>query len=88
MKKFDIIYKKEALKFLYKNDRLLKQKIEEKINNFFIFWDKNIDIKILEPKKENIFRLRLGKFRVLFIKEDEKFIILVLKVWSRWDIYK
>jgi len=37
MKKFSINYKKEALKFLFKQDRFLKIKIEEKINDFYIF---------------------------------------------------
>jgi len=88
MKKFTIIYTKEALKFLYKNDRLLKNKIEEKLIDYYHFWNKNIDIKILEPKKLGFYRLRLWKFRIIFEKNDTKLIIHILKIWSRWDIYK
>ena len=35
-----------------------------------------------------IYRLRLWKYRILFEKSEDKLIILVIDVGSRWDIYK
>ena len=88
MKKLNIEYKKEALKFLFKNDRLLQKKIEEKLNDYYIFWEKNVDIKELSPKGNNLYRLRLWKFRIIFSNINNELIIIILRIGSRWDIYK
>ncbi len=34
------------------------------------------------------YRLRIWKYRIIFDKDDDKLIILVIDIWSRGDIYK
>lgn len=47
----------------------------------------NLDIKKLKWY-ENRYRLRVWKYRILFEKYEDKLIILVIDIWSRWDVYK
>jgi len=88
MKKLDIVYKKEALKFLFKNDRFLQNKIEEKLNDYYILWKTNTDIKELSPKWNDLYRLRLWNLRIIFSNINNTLTIIILKIGSRWDIYK
>lgn len=37
---------------------------------------------------ENLFRKRVGHFRIVFSVENEQLIILIIKVSSRGDVYK
>jgi mRNA interferase RelE/StbE len=45
-----------------------------------------LDIKLLKGRSE--LRLRVGKYRVLFIKDQEAQIYVVTTIGSRGDIYK
>ena len=46
----------------------------------------NLDIKTLQGRQG--FRLRVGKWRVIYHKDDHAMIILVVDAGSRGDIYK
>ena len=46
-----------------------------------------IDIKLVEGEKD-IYRLRVGKYRMLIKVYKEKQTILVVKIGPRGDIYK
>jgi len=59
--------------------------ILEKIQ-FFCNGNKNIDIKKLNPKHLNYYRLRSGKYRIIFYYSDLKEITL-LKIDKRDSIY-
>jgi mRNA-degrading endonuclease RelE of RelBE toxin-antitoxin system len=48
----------------------------------------NLDISRLSPQEEKRYRLRIWKYRVIYKKEDEILLITVIKIWSRWDVYK
>ena len=48
--------------------------------------EKNLDIKKLSPKKYNYYRLRVGKYRLIFKYTGENEIIF-LKVDKRDNIY-
>jgi len=84
-----IKYKQKARKYLLKLEPKLHLKIAETISNLSDF---NLAIKELDIKKlqweENLYRLRIGKYRVIFEKQDKKLIILVVDIGSRWDVYK
>ena len=45
-------------------------------------------IKKLKGQKEEIYRLKLRSFRVVYKKYEDKFIILVVKVTTREGAYK
>ena len=49
----------------------------------------NGDIKMLQGQ-DGLFRLRVGKYRVLFtyMKRDETDVVAILDIGSRGDIYK
>jgi mRNA interferase RelE/StbE len=47
--------------------------------------DKNV--KPLEGD-ENLFRKRVGDYRIVFSVENEQLIILIIKLSSRGDVYK
>ena len=46
---------------------------------------KNIDLKPVIGEK-NIYRVRVGRYRILFLKED--LLILITRIVSRGDAYK
>jgi len=50
--------------------------------------EKELDIKLLTPKKDKRFRLRVWKYRIVYKNDHNVLIIYVLKIWTRWDIYK
>ena len=83
-----VIYSKKSKKFIEKNKKdglkFFKafDEISQDLENI-----KYYDIKNLKTK-ENIFRLRIGKFRALFSKRDDQLIILVINIGSRGEIYK
>ena len=86
---YRIVYKKsfkKKLKLLPKEVMFL---VEHKI---YKLKDFDIAVKILDIKKlkwyENRYRLRIWKYRVLFEKYEDKLIILVIDIGSRWDVYK
>ena len=89
MKKYIVKIRPNARKKLAKMNSLLRvriTKIIDSLENFdLVFLD--LDIKKLKWY-ENRYRLRIWKYRVLFEKYEDKLIILVIDIWSRWDVYK
>ena len=83
-----MIYSKKSIKFIQKNKKdglkFFKafDEISHDVQNIKYF-----DVKNLKTK-DNLFRLRIGKFRALFSMKDNELIILVINIGSRGDIYK
>ena len=48
---------------------------------------KNGDIKRLQGRTED-YRLRVGDYRIIFTKDDEKLLIYVIEIAPRGDVYK
>ena len=89
---YDVIYSNDAKKFLLKNKvvgiRFLKafeDISEDAYNNLKLY-----DVKKLKGdySKENLFRLRIYKYRALFKVVDNKLFIYVIDIDSRGNIYK
>ncbi len=85
---YKVKYHKRVLKFLQSQPLEIRRKFinsfqrikEHPLNN-------NFDIKPLKGFK-NFYRLRIGKFRIIFKIENEELIIYVISAGSRGDIYK
>lgn len=84
-----IKYEKKALKFLAKADKRMALAIKSAIDGLVMSPQKG-DIKQLEGYKEVRYRLRVGKYRVIFRYENDGAIeiLAILDIGSRGDIYK
>ena len=71
-------YSKTALNYLQKLDRKTKQRVFEAINRLP---EKGDIIKMKGQKIEDIFRLRVGSYRIIFLMERE--LIKVLDIAPR-----
>ncbi len=78
-----ILYSKTSIKYLQKLERGIVRKIIEAIENLPLEGDIN---KLKGKKTKNIFRLRIGKFRFIYLFEEE--IIKIIKIDTRGDVYK
>ncbi|MCJ7580213.1 MAG: type II toxin-antitoxin system RelE/ParE family toxin [Candidatus Aminicenantes bacterium] len=45
------------------------------------------NIKKLSGTKENFYRLRVGSYRVIFKKEKEQLLIIIIRIGHRKEIY-
>lgn len=90
MKYYKIKYSKSAEKFLKRNKvigiRFFKA-FEDISTNIHTI--KNYDIKKFHSKTYNdIFRLRIGSYRIIFRIIEDEILIFVVDIDSRGDIYK
>ena len=90
MNSYKILYKKPAEKYILKN-KLIGLKFMKAFSEI----STNIDrVKLYDIKKfhhnqfNDIFRLRIGKYRSIFRIVDDEIIIIVFDIDSRGDIYK
>ena len=77
------LYSRTSIKYLQKLERGIVRKIIEGIEKLPLEGDIN---KLKGKKAKNIFRLRIGKFRVVYLFEKE--IIKIIKIDTRGDVYK
>jgi len=85
---YKIAFRKSAAKeFL-----LLPVSYQEKVENALKLLASNtiqaLDIKMLVPKNEGRYRMRVGKYRVIYSYREHILTIDVIKIGSRWDVYK
>jgi mRNA interferase RelE/StbE len=78
-----VLYSKTAFSYLQKLDTKTKRRIFEAVNSL----PAKGDIRKMKGRKiQNIFRLRVGSYRVLFVIEKE--LIKVLDIAPRGEAYK
>jgi len=89
MKNYELQFKKIFLKRLRQVPKFVYVQIVEYLEKLkkFDLAVKELDIKKLSGYKQR-YRLRIGKYRILFDKYDDKLIIIVIDIGSRGDIYK
>jgi len=85
---YKIEISKNVEKFLKSRNKNIQMKISKMIDVISINpYNNNLDIKELKGNK-NHYRLRIGKYRILYEIFDEKILIYFYKADSRGDIYK
>ncbi|MBY0155382.1 type II toxin-antitoxin system RelE/ParE family toxin [Cytobacillus firmus] len=83
---YKLIYHKSALKFIAKQEKAVQKRIAEGLKGLLEIPPEG-DIKSMKGYTD-LYRLRVGTFRVLFdINHDEK-VIYIQAVGNRGDIYK
>ena len=84
---FQVIYRKEALKTLFKLPRntakLIREKLEQLAQDPFA---PNQNVKALQG--EGGFRLRVGDWRIIYELHPDRSVIEVLRIGPRGGIYK
>ncbi len=83
---YEIEYKKRAKKFLDEHPKE-KNKFDKVFKDIAQENYKSYDIKKMTGL-EDMYRLRVGKYRALFSIVNDKLLILVLDIGSRGEIYK
>jgi mRNA interferase RelE/StbE len=84
---YKIIFKKEAAKSLNKLPRNVAKTIYEKIKVIAANpYAEHPNAKKLQGR--DAYRLRVGDWRVIYEIQNEQFVILVLKVASRGEVYR
>ncbi len=72
--------------------RFLKDSIEKFVSSFSSFFEQELmkagKIKKLQGVSSELYRLKLRSYRVIYKKEEDKLIILVVSVKSRENSYK
>lgn len=84
----EIIYSKSAVKTIKLLDKDIKERIKKGIEGLIENPPKG-DIKQLQGIKPIIYRLRIGKYRVIYeYVGSNKDILFIKDIGSRGDIYK
>ena len=78
-----ILYSRTSFKYLEALDQKTKIRIIKAIDKLP---DQGDVVRLQAKKIKNIFRLRIGKFRIIFVSEED--CIRVLDIDSRGNIYK
>jgi len=82
LKKYNIVIDKSALKFISKQPYKDKSRIMAAIN-------KLPDGETLKMSgKLNLFRLRVGEYRIIYTISEDELIIQVIEAGNRGDVYK
>lgn len=85
MVNWQYIVLKPAQRYLERTQRADQERIVNALDAL-ITDPTSLDIKSLQGRPE--LRLRVGKYRVLFVKDEEKKLYLVTTIGSRGDVYK
>lgn len=83
---YDIIFSKQAKKFVDKQDKVTKKRIRNAMLELSENPYRAKDVKKL--KGDNAYRKRVGDFRIIFDIIDLKLVINVLKVDNRGQVYR
>lgn len=95
MNKYSLDFDKKASKDLFSLDKSIRNfildELENFINNFDEAYEKELikltKIKALKGEYKGLYRLRLRTYRLIYEKQNDKLVILVLRVSHRKDIY-
>jgi mRNA interferase RelE/StbE len=84
---YKILYRREAATYLRRLPARDRSRILEAIETLAEGRDDRVlDVKKLRNRPG--YRLRVGGFRILFVRDDEQSVIRVLVIRPRGDVYK
>lgn len=83
---YKLIYHKSAVKFIAKQDKTSQERIVTCLKGLLITPPEG-DIKSLKGY-ENLYRLRIGGYRILFNIDHEEKVVYIQAIGNRGDIYK
>jgi len=83
---YTIVFSKSAEKSLRSLDKSTQKKVLEKIRQLQSN-SQNLDIKKLKSRYQ-LYRLRIGTYRVIYSLEHERVIIYIITVGHRKEIYE
>lgn len=82
---YKLIYHKDAIKFIAKQERAIQERISKALNGLAIRPPLG-DIKPLKGQGK-VMRLRVGTYRVIFKVNNTEQIVLILTIDNRGDVY-
>ena len=87
--RYSLFFQEKALKDLKKIDKIQRIRIKEKLLLFIEDPDsfKNRVKKLKGGEYYGFERLRVGSYRVIFYREEDKLVVVVVSIGHRKDIY-
>ena len=80
-------YRRQARNYLARLPLKIKSAIVDNLHQLAANPDSpSLDIKVLKGRK--VFRLRVGRYRIIYTRQDDRLTIEVVKIRPRGDIYK
>lgn len=85
---YSVKFVKNARKYFNKLDKPTKKRIQKVIDQLMENPYTVPNVKPLSGFAGDIYRIRIGPYRVIYKIEDEQLLVLILKIGPRGDIYK
>ena len=84
---YELKYRRQARNYLARLPLKIKSAIVDNLQQLAANPDSpSLDIEVLKGRKG--FRLRVGHYRIIYTRQDNRLIIEVVKIRPRGDIYK
>ena len=96
MHKYSLEFDKKASKEILSLDKSIRKFILDELESFINNYDEDYEnelikltkIKALKGEFKGLFRLKLRTYRVIYEKQGDRLVIMVLRVAHRKDVYK
>jgi len=93
LKNYELVWTKKAYKEFQQLDKETQQRIRKCLKNLVDYYcgieEANApDVRRLKGKYNGLFRLRVGKYRIIFKTEVTKLVLLIITIVNRGDAYK
>lgn len=84
---YKIIFEKKARKQFFKLNREVQERITKAIDEKLAVNPEAYLIRLVGDKS-GLYKFRVGDYRLLCFKDKDRFIILIVKIKHRQDVYK
>ena len=85
---YKLEFSNEAKKYLKKLDKPTARRILEAVESIKVAPRQHSSIKKMQGYDAEVYRLRVGNYRIIYEIIDDKLIIVIVRVGPRGDIYK